>query len=91
METTLITITLLLIGVSSLAISTMLGVILLKIFCIYPKKVKNNTVSTQPPATPIDEDALKRRQREYEEQLTAINDLMNYSQDIAYGIKPKDY
>lgn len=93
METILITITLSLIGVSNVLLIAVLGFIAFKYISsseqLKEKSDKNRTTKDPVPSD-IDKEAEAKREKEYMEQLAAINDLMNYNADVAYGIKPKE-
>lgn len=49
-----------------------------------------HTVSIQPaePADASEEESLKLARKRYEEELLAFQDLLNYNEDVAYGISP---
>jgi len=89
MEKVLIITILLLIGVFNLLAIVLLGYMAVKV-CI-KKENKTQSINNKDcsPVRLIDE-TLQHKQKEYEDQLLAINDLMNYSADVAYGIKPKE-
>jgi len=93
METTLIIIVLLLIGAFNLITIGVLALILfkLKVFCNSPSLKETTSIPTPAPSPTEEEEEKARRQRKaYEDQLSAINEMLNYNADVAYGIKPKD-
>jgi len=95
METILIITILLLIGVFNI---TMLGVLVFTLFkyklCdLSTSPIINKTSTSQPPAPTLSEEqeeSIRRQKRAYEDQLTAINEMLNYNVNVAYGIKPED-
>jgi len=92
MEMTLITIVLLLIGAFNLAILGAQFIILTKLLNSPSLKtvVNNNPGPAPQPKNATDEELARRKKKAYEDQLEAINEMLNYNSDIAYGIKPKD-
>ena len=55
-----------------------------------PKKTQfSSTDSTPAPAT-VEDEALAKARKRYEEEMSAFQDLMNYNANVAYGIEPME-
>jgi len=90
METTLIIIILLLIGVFNLLTLGVLTILLLRTSDSPYLKKPTEKAAPQPLIDKSEDEAERRKRKAYEDQLSAINEMLNYNSDVAYGIKPND-